>query len=89
VNAERRPNMSKHPIENCQYYIWEEDRFVSYEEFKEFYAIKDVEDTRFKNFCIQQWAEYAMNYNKLDKLSFRIWVARNDKELKEKWKTIK
>ena len=49
----------------------------------------DIEDTKYKNFCIQEWAEYAMNYNKLDKLSFRIWVAKNDKELKEKWKTTK
>ncbi len=81
--------MSKHPIEDCQYYIWEENRLASYEEFKEFYAAKEVEDTKYKNFCIQQWAEYAINYNKLDKLSFRIWVARNDKELKEKWKTTK
>ena len=81
--------MSDHPIEGCQYYIWEEKRLASYEEFKDFYAAKDIEDTKYKNFCIQEWAEYAMNYNKLDKLSFRIWVAKNDKELKAKWKTTK
>ena len=78
--------MSKQPIEDCQYYIWEENRLASYEEFKDFYAAKEVEDTKFKTFCIQQWAEYAMNHNKQDKLSFRIWAARNEKELKEKWK---
>ena len=31
-----------HPIEDCQYYIWEENRLASYEEFKEFYAVKDL-----------------------------------------------
>ena len=80
--------MSKHPIEDCQYYIWEEDRFAPYKEFKEFYAAKDVEDTKFKNFCIQEWAEYAMNYNKEDKLNYSVWLAKNKKELEEKWKTI-
>ena len=80
--------MSDHPIEDCQYYIWEEKRLASYEEFKAFYTAKDIEDTKYKNFCIQEWAEYAMNYDKLDKISFRIWAAKNEKELKEKWKTI-
>jgi len=75
--------MPKHPIEDCQYYIWEEDRLASYEEFKEFYAKKDAEDTKFKNFCIQEWAEYAMNYNKEDKLSYAVWFAKNEKELRE------
>ncbi len=37
MNAEREPDRVKHPIEDCQYYVWEEDRFASYDEFKEFY----------------------------------------------------
>ena len=77
--------MSDHPIEDCQYYIWEENRLASYTEFKEFYAAKDAEDAKFKNFCIQEWAEYAMNYNKEDKLSYAVWRIRNEKELREKY----
>ena len=80
--------MSKHPIEDRQYYVWEEDRFASYEEFKEFYAKKDAEDTKFRNFCLEEWAKYAMNYDKEDRLSYLVWLVKNEKELKEKWKTI-
>ena len=75
--------MSKHPIEDCKYYIWEEARFASYEDFKKFYADKDVEDTKFRNFCVQKWAEYATTYNKEDKLSYAVWAAKNEKSLRE------
>ena len=81
--------MSKHPIEDCQYYIWEENRFASYAVFKKFYAAKDAEDTKFRNFCLEEWAKYAMNYDKEDRLSYLVWLVKNEKELKEKWKTTK
>ena len=77
--------MSNHPIEDCQYYIWEEARFASYEEFKSFYDSKDIEDTLFKNFCIQEWADYAMKYTKKDKLNYASWVVKNKEELWNKY----
>lgn len=38
--------LPRHPIYDCRFYIWEEKRLTSYEEWRDFYRKQDKEQRR-------------------------------------------
>ena len=46
MNVDKGQSMSKHPIEDCQYYIWEENRLTNYTEWINYYRKQEKEEKR-------------------------------------------